>query len=75
MGFGSYIGGLALCVFAVLLAILGFIVIFGLIPFVPPSYNLFLGIALLVIALVLFLYGWYLYKSASPKGTVNVHNV
>jgi high-affinity Fe2+/Pb2+ permease len=75
MGFSSYIGGLALCAFAVLLAILGFIVIFGLISLVPTSFNLFLGLALLVIALVLFLYGRYLFKSASPKGTVNVHNV
>ena len=75
MGFGSYIVGLALCIFAVLLAILGFIVILGLIPSVPTSSNLFLGIALLVIAFVLFLYGRYLFKSSSPKGTVNVHNV
>jgi high-affinity Fe2+/Pb2+ permease len=75
MGFGSYIGGLALCAFAVLLAIFGVIVILGLVPFVPTSFNLISGIALLVIAPVLFLYGRYLFKSASPKGTVNVHNV
>jgi len=75
MGFGSYIGGLALCAFAVLLAIFGVIAIFGLIPFIPTNFNLILGIVMLVIAPVLFLYGRYLFKSASPKGTVNVHNV
>jgi hypothetical protein len=75
MGFGSYIGGLALCLFAVLLAVLGFIIIFGLFPFIPHAFNLYFGLILLLVALVLFIYGRYLYKSAAPKGTVNVHNV
>ena len=47
----------------------------GLIPFVPKSFSLFLGIGMLVMALVLFVYGMYLFKSAKPRGTLNVHNV
>lgn len=75
MGFVGYIGGLALCVLAVFLAIFGVIVILGLFTIIPSSINLFFGIALLIIALVLFLYGRYLYLSSRPKGTINVHNV
>jgi high-affinity Fe2+/Pb2+ permease len=74
MGFGSYIGGLALCVIAVLLAILGFVVMLGLISSISTSFNIILGIIILIIALVLFLYGRYLYLSARPRGTINVHN-
>jgi hypothetical protein len=33
-----------------------------------------LGISCLVVALFMFLFGWYLYKSAQPRGTLNVHN-
>jgi hypothetical protein len=75
MGFGSYIGGLALCILAVLLAIVGLIVMLGFISYTPTIYNLPLGIVLLVMALFLFLYGRYLYQSSKPKGTINVHNV
>ena len=75
MGFGSYIGGIALCVLAVLLAFFGIAVLLGLLNFfVTTSFVIPLGIGMLVVALFLFAYGWYLYKSATPKGTLNVHN-
>jgi hypothetical protein len=75
MGFGSYIGGLALCLLAVLLAVLGFAIVLGLVPLIPTGFNLILGIVILIVALVTSLYGRYLYLSAKPKGTINVHNV
>ncbi len=75
MGFGSYIGGLALCVLAVLLAVFGFTIMLGFVPLIPAGFNLILGIVILIVALVTFLYGRYLYLSAKPKGTINVHNV
>jgi high-affinity Fe2+/Pb2+ permease len=75
MGFGGYIGGLSLCGFAVILAVFGFTVLIGLIPMIPASFNLILGVVILFLALILFLYGWYLYQSSKPKGTINVHNV
>jgi hypothetical protein len=74
MGFGSYFGGLVLCVLAVLLAILGLLVLVGFFTIVASSYNVPLGIGMLVVALILFLFGWYSYKSGKPQGTLNVHN-
>jgi hypothetical protein len=75
LGFGAYVGGLFMCVLAVLVAIFGFVLLLGIISLLASSLDLFLGIALLVAALILFLYGRYLYLSSKPKGTVNVHNV
>jgi hypothetical protein len=75
MGFGSYIGGLALCVLAVLIAVLGFAILLGLILLIPTSLKIILGILILIVSLVTFLYGRYLYLSAKPQGTINVHNV
>ena len=46
----------------------------GFFTFVAPNYNVPLGIGTLVVALVLFLFGWYSYKSGKPQGTLNVHN-
>ena len=74
MGFGSYIGGPALSVLAVALAVFGLAVLLGFINILETSYNVPLGIGILVVALVLFLYGVYSYKSAKPQGTLNVHN-
>ena len=74
MGFGSFIGGIMLGVLAVILVIFGFVVMLGLVPFIPADFNLPLGIVILIAALFLFAYGWYSYKSAKPKGTLNVHN-
>jgi len=74
MGFGSYLGGRALCVLAVVLAILGIAVMLGFLNFVETSLAIPFGIGLLVVALVLFVYGWYLIKSSKPEGTMNVHN-
>ncbi len=75
MGFARYVGGIMLGVLAVLLAVAGVLVMLGLLPIIPASFDIPLGIVMLVIALFLFLYGWYSYKSAKPKGTINVHNV
>jgi hypothetical protein len=74
MGFGSFIGGLGLCVLAVLLGFFGFVELLGFFSFVATDYVLPLGIGIIVIALVLFLFGWYSYKSGKPQGTINVHN-
>ncbi len=73
MGFGSFIGGIGLMIIAVLVAVLGFVVLLRFINF-GLSFNVPLGIIFLVAALLLFVYGWYLYKSGYPKGTLNVHN-
>ena len=74
MAFGSYIGGLVLCVLAVILAVFGFAVMLGFVPLIPASLKLILGVAMLILALIVFLYGRYLYLSAKPRGTINVHN-
>jgi hypothetical protein len=74
MGFGSFFGGLLLCVLSVLLAIFGLLVMLGFFTFVASNYNVPLGIGTLIVALVLFLFGWYSYKSGKPQGTLNVHN-
>ncbi len=74
MGFAGFIGGILLGILAVLVAILGIIVLLGLVQFVPASYDIPLGIGLIIVALFLFAYGWYSYQSAKPKGTLNVHN-
>jgi hypothetical protein len=75
MGFGGYIGGIAVCVIAVVLVIIGFVVLLGFAPFIPGSFSIIAGLVILVIALILFLYGRYMYLSSRPKGTINVHNV
>ncbi len=75
MGFGGYIGGILLGIIAVLIAVLGFAVLLGFVKFIPANLDIPLGIVTLIIALVLFLYGWYSYQSSKPKGTINVHNV
>lgn len=74
MGFGSWIGGVGLCILAVLLAFFGFAVLLGIIKFVETSLVIPLGAAILIIALIMFLYGWYMYQSSKPRGTINVHN-
>ncbi len=74
MGFGGFIGGIVLGVLAVLVGILGFAVMLGFVNLIPTNYNLLLGIGLLIVALLMFAYGWYTYQSSKPKGTLNVHN-
>ncbi|HKM59276.1 MAG TPA: hypothetical protein VJY36_00225 [Candidatus Bathyarchaeia archaeon] len=74
MGFGSWIGGVGLCILAVLLGFFGLAVLLRVFKFVATSLFLPLGIGSLVIALFMFLYGYYLFKSAKPRGTINVHN-
>ena len=74
MGFGSFIGGIGLCVLAVLLAFFGVVVLLGFFKFIATSYVLPLGIVMLVVALFMFAFGWYAYKSAKPQGTLNVQN-
>jgi len=75
MSFGRYIGGVLLCILAVPLTFIGIVVLLGFLTIIPASLNIPVGIALLIMALLMFLYGWYSYKSAKPKGTMNVHNV
>jgi lipopolysaccharide export LptBFGC system permease protein LptF len=72
LGFGRFIGGVALEILAVLLAILGFAVLLGFFNFILTSYNIPLGIGILIVALFLFVYGWYSYKSGKPQGTIRV---
>ena len=74
MGFGSFIGGIGLCILAVLLGFLGIAVLLGFFSFVVTSFVVPLGIGMIVVALILFLFGWYSYKSGKPQGTLNVHN-
>ncbi len=74
MGFGRFIGGILLGIFAVLLAIFGFAVLLGFVQLGAANFDLPIGILILIVALVLFLYGWYSYQSGKPKGTINVHN-
>ena len=74
MGFGSFIGGIMLQVLAVLIAVFGFVVLFGFVNFIPSNYAVILGIGMLILAIFLFVYGWYSYQSSKPKGTINVHN-
>jgi len=74
MGFGNWIGGVGLSVLAVVIGIFGVVVMLGFLKFIPTSYDLPLGIVMLVVALFLFAFGWYMFKSAKPQGTLNVHN-
>jgi len=74
MGFASFIAGIGLMILAVLLAVFGFAVLIGFIKFIAASFDVPLGIVTLLVALILFVYGWYLYKSGYPRGTINVHN-
>ncbi len=71
MGFGSFIGGLGLCVLAVLFGFFGLVDLLGFLIFVPIGYVVPLGMGVIVIALFLFLFGWYSYKSGKPQGTIN----
>ncbi len=74
MGFAGFIGGVLLAIIAVLLAIFGIAVLLGFFTFFFGAIFIIpLGIIILIIALVLFAYGWYLYKASKPKGTLNVH--
>ncbi len=72
MGFARFIGSIVLGILAVLLAFLGFVILLGFFGFIPSSFDIPLGIIALIAALFLFVYGWYSYKSAQPKGTVRV---
>jgi lipopolysaccharide export LptBFGC system permease protein LptF len=74
MGFGSFIGGIGLCAVAVVLAFFGVVVMLGFIELIATSYTLPLGIGMLVVALLMFAFGWYSFKSGKPQGTLNVHN-
>ncbi len=69
-----WIGGIGLCVLAVLLGFYGLEVLLKVFKFVATSFVAPVGIGSSVVALFMFLFGWYLYKSAKPRGTLNVHN-
>jgi hypothetical protein len=74
MGFGGFIGGVGLCILAALLVVLGIAVMGGFVKFGAASADLPLGIGAMVVALVMFVGGWYSFESSKPDGTVNVHN-
>ncbi len=74
MGFGSFIGGILLGILAVVVSFVGVGVISGLIMFIPTSYDIPIGIIIIIAALFMLAYGWYSYQSSKPKGTINVHN-
>jgi hypothetical protein len=57
---------------AILLAIFGFVILLGFFNLVSTSFDVPLGIGILIVALFLFVYGWYSYKSGQPKGTIRV---
>ena len=59
MGFGSYIGGIVLGMLSVLIAVIGIIVLIGFFKFIPASFDVPLGVGVLIAALLLFAYGWY----------------
>jgi lipopolysaccharide export LptBFGC system permease protein LptF len=69
-----WIGGIGLCVLAVLLGFYGLEVLLKVFKFVATSFVVPVGIGSLGVALFMFIFGWYLYKSAKPRGTLNVHN-
>jgi hypothetical protein len=73
MGFANFIGGVGLCILAVLLGVFGIAVMIGLAKFVATGADLPLGIGALVVALVMFLGGWYSFEEGKPDGTINVH--
>jgi len=75
MGFGRFIGGVALILISIFLAFLGFVVLLGFLDSFVKSFSLPVGIGVLVLAALLFAYGWYSFKSAEPKGTFNTRNV
>jgi hypothetical protein len=74
MGFGSFIGGIVLCILAVPLGFFGLAVLLGYANFVATGANVPLGIGIIIVALIIFLFGWYSYASAKPQGTINVHS-
>jgi hypothetical protein len=51
MGFGSFIGGIILGILAVLVAIFGFVILLGFVSFIPSSYNVILGMGILILVL------------------------
>ena len=73
-GRARWIGGAGLCVLAVLLGFYGLTVLLKVFKFVATSFVVPVGISSLVVALFMFLFGWYLYKSAKPRRTLNIHN-
>ena len=74
MGFGSYIAGVMLLVLAVVLVFFGIAVLLGFFSFVATNFVVPLGIGVLVVALVMFPSGWYLYKSSKPQEPSIAHD-
>ena len=54
-------------ILAVLLAIFGFIILLGFFSLVPTSFDVPLGIGILIVGLFLFVYGWYSYIGAAKR--------
>ncbi len=74
MGFGSFIGGVGLCILAVLLGFSGIAVLLGFTKIVAASLVVPFGIGMIIMAFIMLLSGWYLSESSKPEGTINVHN-
>ncbi len=75
MAFGRFIGGIILMLLAIVIAVLGVAVLVGLLGSFLGGLEIPSGIVILVVALLLFAYGWYSFKSSEPKGTYNIRNV
>jgi hypothetical protein len=73
-GRARWFGGIGLCVLAVLLGFYGLEVLLKVFKFVATSLVVPVGIGSLVVALFMFLFGRYLYKSTKPRGALNERN-
>lgn len=67
MGFAGFWGGILLSIFAVLLAVFGVVILTGYFKSIATSLDVPLGIGSLVVALALFMFGWFSYKSDKPQ--------
>ncbi len=72
MAFGSFIGGIIICAVAVLFGVFGLAILTGLYRVGTGNETILTGVAVVLIALLLFAYGWYSYNSAKPRGTIKI---
>ena len=75
MGFGSFIGGILLMLLSIVLGFAAVVILLGFFDSTFGGYSIPLGIGVLVVALILFAFGWYSFKSAEPRGTLNIRDV
>ncbi len=72
MAFGSFIGGIILCAVAILFGVFGLSILAGFYVVGTANETILTGVAVLIIAMLLFAYGWFSYKSAEPRGTIRI---